>query len=159
MVNNWGYLGIKIDADLYGCRVVPDDLELIKRGMLSAANLANMNVVGEDFHKFHPQGLSGHLTLAESHMDVSIWPEYRFAEIDIRSCGDNAEPDRAMIHLINIFQPSEGWVERRYTGIFDQKRTPSGLYLPPSEHPRTVTYSLNDYIAFVDSSRTEKSRL
>jgi len=72
MVNNLGYLGIKIDAGLYGCRVIPDDLELIRRGMFSAAKLANMNVVGENFHKFSPQGVSGHLTLAESHMDVSI---------------------------------------------------------------------------------------
>jgi len=159
MVNNWGYLGIKIGAELYECGDISDDLELIRYEMVYAADLANMNVVGKNFHKFFPQGLSGHLTLAESHMDVSTWPEHRFAEIDIRSCGDNAGPDRAMMHLINIFRPSEGLVERRYTGVFDRKRTPSGLYLPPSEHPRTVIYPLNDYIDFVESSRVEKSRL
>ena len=146
MINNWSYLGIKLDADIYGCKVIPDDLELIRREMLFATKQGNMEVVGEKFHKFSPRGVSGHLTLAESHMDVSTWPEYGYAEIDIRSCGGNAQPDRAMIHLINKFQPSDGKVERRYTGVFNREGSPSGLYLPPCEYPRTVTYSLNDFM-------------
>lgn len=44
-------------------------------------------MVGEVFHQFAPQGVSGTIVIAESHMSVHTWPENGYAAVDIFTCG------------------------------------------------------------------------
>jgi S-adenosylmethionine/arginine decarboxylase-like enzyme len=44
-------------------------------------------MVGEIFHQFAPQGVSGTIVIAESHMSVHTWPENGYAAVDIFTCG------------------------------------------------------------------------
>ena len=37
-------------------------------------------------------GLSGFAMLAESHVSLHTWPEYRFASIDLFTCGETIDP-------------------------------------------------------------------
>jgi S-adenosylmethionine decarboxylase proenzyme len=44
-------------------------------------------VVAEAFHRYDPQGVSGTLLIAESHLSVHTWPEARYVAVDIFTCG------------------------------------------------------------------------
>ena len=46
-----------------------------------------------------PQGVSGVVIIAESHFTVHAWPEYAYAAVDIFSCGERIDMDRAMAAL------------------------------------------------------------
>jgi S-adenosylmethionine decarboxylase len=73
--------------DCYGCeQALLDDEERIASILVSAAELANMRVIGKISHKFTPQGITVVLLLAESHIAIHTWPEARFAAIDLFSC-------------------------------------------------------------------------
>ncbi|MEJ2723468.1 MAG: adenosylmethionine decarboxylase, partial [Deltaproteobacteria bacterium] len=63
--------------DLYECdhdRLL--DANGIKVGMLQAAQLMGAEVIDSSFHTFQPWGVSGTVTIAESHLAVHTWPEY-----------------------------------------------------------------------------------
>lgn len=64
-----------------------DDMTKIKSLMLSAAELAGATIIGETFHKFSPMGVTGVVSIAESHISIHTWPEHLYASVDIFSCG------------------------------------------------------------------------
>lgn len=63
--------------------------------MCAAASAANATIVSSQFHHFGPQGVSGVLVLAESHLSVHTWPEHRYAAVDIYTCGLDCKPELA----------------------------------------------------------------
>jgi S-adenosylmethionine decarboxylase len=74
---------------------VLNDLTLLRDSLISAAEEAGATVVGESFHKFAPQGVSGVVLIAESHLFLHTWPEYGYAAVDIFTCGDSVKPELA----------------------------------------------------------------
>ncbi|MFH1383092.1 MAG: adenosylmethionine decarboxylase [Chloroflexota bacterium] len=72
-----------------------DDLSFLKNALLSAANEAGAQVLGESFHQFEPQGVSGVVIIAESHLFIHTWPEWGYAAVDIFTCGNRVQPDKA----------------------------------------------------------------
>lgn len=77
------------DADLLNC------VGNIEQSMRAAASAANATIVSSQFHHFGPQGVSGVLVLAESHLSVHTWPEHRYAAVDIYTCGPDCKPELA----------------------------------------------------------------
>ncbi len=83
--------------ECYECdRDIIDDPAVIEPIMLEAANQAGATVMGSHFHTFEPQGVSGVVIIAESHLTIHSWPEYRYAAIDAFTCGETIDIDRAM---------------------------------------------------------------
>ena len=83
-------LGTHLLLDLRQCN--PDllnDLQYIKQSMLSAATEAGATVLGENFHKFDPLGVTGIIAIAESHLAIHTWPEHGYAAVDIFTCGSS----------------------------------------------------------------------
>ena len=72
-----------------------DDLAHIRRQLRNAADAVGAQVVGESFHRFSPQGVTGILSIAESHISIHTWPELAYAAADIFTCGERTMPDRA----------------------------------------------------------------
>ncbi len=64
-----------------------DDLPYIKRTLLSAAKKVEAIILSSYFHKFSPQGVTGIVSIAESHLAIHTWPEYNYAALDIFTCG------------------------------------------------------------------------
>lgn len=64
-----------------------DDLEHVRKSMLEAARAVGATVLGQNFHRFDPQGVSGTVVIAESHLSIHTWPERGYAAIDIYTCG------------------------------------------------------------------------
>jgi S-adenosylmethionine decarboxylase len=79
--------------NLYGCN--PDKLndeKLIKNLLHDAAYCANMTVLNTMTYKFYPQGVTGVVMLAESHISIHTWPEEGKAAVDVYTCGSNEAP-------------------------------------------------------------------
>ncbi|MFC1980734.1 adenosylmethionine decarboxylase [Chloroflexota bacterium] len=94
-------LGKHLLLELNDCnREVLNDLDSLKSAMLTAANESGATVLGESFHYFSPQGVSGVVIIAESHLSIHTWPEYGYAAADIFTCGDAVQPDKAAEILI-----------------------------------------------------------
>ena len=119
-------LGKHLLLELQGCsEEVLDDVGFLRDAMLSAANECGATVVGESFHQFSPQGVSGVVVIAESHLFIHTWPEYGYAAADIFTCGNSVQPETAaQVLLRKLGSKNHSMVEMR-RGILDSPR--SGL--------------------------------
>ena len=86
-------LGKHIVCELSGCDAQAlTDLELVRSVMVGAAREANAEVMEVAFHRFMPQGVSGVVVIAESHLSIHTWPESGYAAMDFYTCGDHTDP-------------------------------------------------------------------
>ena len=74
---------------------VLDDLNFLKDCLNEAAVQSGATVVGESFYHFSPYGVSGVVNIAESHIAIHTWPEYRYAALDVFTCGNDVDPEKA----------------------------------------------------------------
>ena len=74
---------------------VLDDLNFLKDCLNEAAIQSGATVVGESFYHFSPCGVSGVVNIAESHIAIHTWPEYRYAAVDVFTCGNDVDPEKA----------------------------------------------------------------
>jgi S-adenosylmethionine decarboxylase proenzyme len=68
--------------------------------MVDAAIDCGAVVLGNSFHHFNPQGVSGVVIIAESHLSIHTWPEYGYAAVDVFTCGTTVQPEKAAEVLI-----------------------------------------------------------
>ena len=94
-------LGRHLLLELKDCdREVLNDLNLLRHILQEAATAAGATVLGDSFHQFEPQGVSGVVIIAESHLFIHTWPEYGYAAVDIFTCGDSTQPQDAAGMLV-----------------------------------------------------------
>jgi S-adenosylmethionine decarboxylase len=108
-------------VDLVNCD--PDTLRLVgptRDIFLSAARESKATVMGEKFHQFEPEGVSGVLLIAESHFSVHTWPEDGFAAVDIFTCGDEMDPEVAIAMLASAFGAEQTVVKVLRRGRLDE---------------------------------------
>lgn len=75
--------------DAFECdEVILNDPSLLRRILVEAALDAEMEVLHCYFHQFTPQGITGILVLATSHLSIHTWPEENYASLDFYTCGD-----------------------------------------------------------------------
>ena len=82
-----------------------NDISFIREVMLAAANESGATVLGESFHQFSPQGVSGVIIIAESHLSVHTWPEHGYAGADIFTCGTRVKPEKAAEVIVDRLKP------------------------------------------------------
>lgn len=79
-----------------------NDAEFLRTSMVEAAQRCGATVVGENFIKFSPQGVTGVLVLSESHLSIHTYPEEGFAAIDCYTCGTTVDPEVACDYLKKV---------------------------------------------------------
>ena len=79
---------------------VLDDLDFLKDCLNEAAIQCGATVVGESFYHFSPYGVSGVVNIAESHIAIHTWPEHGYAAVDVFTCGNNVDPEKAAKFII-----------------------------------------------------------
>ncbi len=94
-------------------------LEFLKTILLAAASKAGASVLGESFHQFSPQGVSGVVIIAESHIFIHTWPEYGYASVDIFTCGNTVQPEKAAPLLIEKLGAKNHSVLEIHRGIIN----------------------------------------
>ena len=112
-------LGRHLLVELQDChREVLDDLDFIRDAMVAAAVDSGALVLGESFHRFSPQGISGVVVIAESHLSIHTWPEYGYAAVDIFTCGTTVKPEKAAETLIEKLGAKNHSYQEIQRGIF-----------------------------------------
>jgi S-adenosylmethionine decarboxylase len=93
--------------------------ESLRSLCLDAVAQSGLQIVGDCFHQFLPQGVTGAVLLAESHLAIHTWPEHGSATIDVYVCNvttDNCTKARELFRsLERALQPGRTrfhWIER-----------------------------------------------
>jgi S-adenosylmethionine decarboxylase len=112
-------LGRHLLLELFDCDAdAINNLEAVKGALIEAAKRAQATIVDVVFHEFNPFGISGVVVIAESHLSIHTWPEYRYAAVDIFSCGDVLQPEIAANYLIEQFGAERASVVEMQRGMF-----------------------------------------
>ena len=120
-------LGIHLLVELNGCDPkLLNDINIIKDIMLAAANESGVTVLGESFHQFSPQGVSGVILIAESHLSIHTWPEHGYAGADIFTCGTRVQPQKAAEVIIERLKPRTHSIIQMYRGMIDVQQKVKG---------------------------------
>jgi S-adenosylmethionine decarboxylase proenzyme len=102
--------GRHILAEYFECGYTYLDSEAAIRDlMLEAASRTGATIVGSIFHHFSPQGVTGVVVIAESHLAIHTWPEFRYASVDLFTCGTKVDPWIGFEYLKEKLQ-SNKWV-------------------------------------------------
>jgi len=104
--------GIHLLGEWYGCpAAMPEmtDAGALRTLCLRLSEASGMNIVGDRFFQFEPQGVTGTVLLAESHLAIHTWPEHGFVTIDVYVCNyttDNtAKAERLFRSMQDVLTP------------------------------------------------------
>jgi S-adenosylmethionine decarboxylase len=112
-------LGRHLLLELFDCDAEAiNSLDTVKASMVEAAKRAQATIVDVVFHEFNPFGISGVVVIAESHLAIHTWPEYRYAAVDVFSCGDVLQPQVAADYLVEQLGATRASVVELQRGIF-----------------------------------------
>lgn len=90
-------LGKHTIVELYNCDAETiNNVELVEDIMLEAVEISGATIVKPVFHKFSPHGVSGMVVVSESHFSIHTWPEYGYCAVDIFTCGDLIDNQKAL---------------------------------------------------------------
>jgi spermidine synthase len=102
-------LGRHILVEYFDCSSeVLNDVILIEKAMVKASEVAGATVINSTFHHFSPFGVSGVVVIEESHLAVHTWPEYKYAALDLFTCGESVDPWIAYEFLKEAFRAKSG---------------------------------------------------
>ena len=122
-------LGRHLLVELYGANLEAlDDLDRVRQAMLDATEAVGARRVAESFHRFAPQGVSGTVVIAESHLSIHTWPEYGYAAVDIYTCG-GLDPRQGIAVLRAALGARQIQYEEILRGL-PEEREHHGLLLP-----------------------------
>src|ERR1044071_7225418 len=112
-------LGRHLLLELFDCDLdAINNVEAVKGSLIEAAKRAQATIVDVVFHEFNPFGVRGVVVIAESHLSIQTWPEYRYAAVDIFSCGDILQPETAASYLVEQFGAERTSVIEMQRGMF-----------------------------------------
>lgn len=86
--------GIHLFGEWFGCSAESPEMtraDALRGLCLAVTKDAGLTVVGDKFHQFAPQGVTGMVLLAESHLAIHTWPETGFVSVDVYVCNFNAD--------------------------------------------------------------------
>jgi S-adenosylmethionine decarboxylase len=90
-------LGKHLLLELIDCDAgLLNDIEYLRKVVSEVARQIGATIIKDSFYQFTPQGVSGVLIIAESHISIHTWPEYSFAAVDVFTCGDVIDPKNAV---------------------------------------------------------------
>ncbi len=102
-------LGRHILVEFHGCSAeILNDVPRIEHDMLEAATRSGATIINSVFHHFSPFGVSGVIVIQESHLTIHTWPEYRYAAVDLFTCGDSVNPWVSYESLKVAFEAAHG---------------------------------------------------
>lgn len=98
-------LGRHLIVELAECdKTILDNIVLLEEHMKESVRLAGATIVKAVFHRYNPQGVSGVVVIAESHISIHTWPEYGYAALDFFTCGDEVNPEKAYEYMARMLK-------------------------------------------------------
>jgi len=105
------YTGIHLIVEFWNGKIIQNAKE-IKKLLLGAVKASNNTPLEVAIHKFQPQGITGVVLLAESHISIHMWPEFNYTAIDIYTCGDKSRPDKALDYFKKELKPRKVEIQK-----------------------------------------------
>jgi len=81
--------------------------DLLKQIVLEASKLANMTIYEVKSWSFGGKkgGVSVIALVIESHIAIHTWIEYRYATVDVYTCGEKSDPWKAFEYIVSKLKP------------------------------------------------------
>ena len=98
--------GIHLLGEWYECPADTPEFtrsEALRTACLAATRDAGLTIVGDAFYQFEPQGVTGTVLLAESHLAIHTWPERGFVTVDVYVCNlatDNTDKAKSLFRAL-----------------------------------------------------------
>lgn len=112
--------GIHLLGEWYGCPAneplltQADPLRALCRRAVADAGLT---IVGDRFHQFEPQGVTGTVLLAESHLAIHTWPESGFVTLDVYVCNYTTDNTLKAERLFKTLEAALKPARKRFQAI------------------------------------------
>ena len=103
-----------------------DSEPAVRNLMREAAIKTGATIVGDIFHHFSPQGVTGVVVIAESHLAIHTWPEFRYASVDLFTCGTRVDPWIGFEYIREALQSGKWTSKEIIRGILEEEPV-SGL--------------------------------
>jgi len=92
-------------------------VEKVQQILVKSAEIAGAQVWSISFSKIPPYGVSGAVVISESHISTHTWPEYKYVALDIYTCGNNIDPEKAVNYAVEAFGASTSHITEITRGI------------------------------------------
>jgi len=93
--------------DAYSCEGNLNNTKIILKSVLKAAKLVNAKVVKTLVYNYKPYGVSVVVLLAETHISIYTWPEYRYASVEIFLCNEKMDANLAWKEIEKALLPKK----------------------------------------------------
>jgi len=109
--------GKHVMGNLYGCNASKlSDISYLIDLVRNAAKVGNMTLLDIKSWKIG-EGVSVVGIVLESHISIHTWPEFRFATVDVYSCGAYTNPEKAFEYIASALEANKveiKIIERNY---------------------------------------------
>lgn len=95
------------------------DADYVETALKEAINISGATKIGEIFHRFSPQGISGVILISESHFSIHTWPEHQYAALDLFSCDEHLKIQQAYQFLVKKFKAKTSNITEIRRGILE----------------------------------------
>lgn len=96
--------GLHIVAELYGCPAEKiSTVSSVKEILNLAVKEANLKKLSESYQQFKPHGATGFILLETSHISIHTWPEFKYAAVDVFTCGNPEQGKKAIEACSRLF--------------------------------------------------------
>ncbi len=104
MNNEHPTIGHHYIVEASGCNPeIISNVTKVQKILLQAAEISGVTVFSSSFNVFPPNGVSGVVVIAESHISIHTWPEKGYVALDIYTCGGTGDPEEATIWAVEQF--------------------------------------------------------
>ncbi|BAJ51452.1 S-adenosylmethionine decarboxylase [Candidatus Caldarchaeum subterraneum] len=101
-------VGKHVFGNLYNCpeNIISDE-KYLRKIVREAIKQANMTLVSLRSWSFGGEkgGVSVIALITESHVAVHTWREYNYATVDIYTCGEESNPEKAFDYIVQHLRP------------------------------------------------------
>jgi len=110
-------VGTHLTAEFWQTQKNIDNEQELEKILIEAAKHSDSTPLKVAIEKFDPQGITGVIILAESHISVHTWPEENYVAIDAFTCGEHTVPLKAIEYLQKQFEPKLVQIQEIKRGI------------------------------------------
>ena len=124
----------------------------IEKLLYEVAHKSGATIISGQFHAFEPQGVTGILLLGESHLSIHTWPEQRYAAVDLYTCGNKTQLQKALKYLHEELQATHSDIKEIDRGNNTAPNTIKEKWFYEAEEPQEVHgYLVKDWICRTQS--------
>ncbi|MEM5831005.1 MAG: adenosylmethionine decarboxylase [Candidatus Aenigmatarchaeota archaeon] len=113
---------VQLIIDAHGCTShILNNEKLLLKILKNSVKLVNAKIVKENVYKYKPYGVSITLFLAETHISIFTWPEFKYATIEIFLCNEKMNPLKVWKFIKKKIKPKK-FKLRKFVHLIGNKK-------------------------------------